>query len=335
MSSTKPSDWLKTLDAYGVVVLTGVLDAATSRRYTEAIVDWLCDKSEGLTRDPSTWLGKRLPYGPRAGMMQSLISHCPTVWTLREVMYPLFSALWLTTDLLTSIDGATVYPPVPARKGAQDWPHVDQTLLEPKPGEKVVFGKTARCYQGQMVLTNTTASFRCSPKSHLFHAKLLALYGKEPDKSHWLRTKGEVELATIQGWLKACGGAWQIPIHAPAGSAVFWRSNLIHSAQRVERVPTDEEKRLDPWAGWRCAVYICQRPRAHFTKRNLTTLRNAATQGRTTIHWGTRLFPKKAGAGRFSQNVKKVDTLEALTLAPEQVVNVEALTPLMKKLVGL
>lgn len=328
-------DWLKTLDTYSVAVLTNVLDAPTSRKHLETIVDWLCAHSDGLTRNSSTWLQKRLPYGPRVGMMQSIISHCPTVWHLREHVYPLFAKLWGTTDLITSLDGATVYPPVPARRGARDWPHVDQTLPEPAPGDSVENRKTARCFQGQVVLSNTTASFRCSPKSHTFLTKLLDLYAMKPSGSHWLRVKGDETMVTVKQWLKKVGGAWQIPIHVPAGSMILWRSNTIHSAQRVERAPTLKEQSTDPWAGWRCTVYICQRPRAHFTTRQLTTVRNATTQGRTTNHWGARTFPKKAGAGRFSSQVTKVDKLEALSLSPEVVAKEHTLTPVQRKLVGL
>jgi len=60
------------------------------------------------------------------------------------------------------------------------------------------------------------------------------------------------------------------------------------------------------------------RPRSQYSKRNLTTIRNAVLNGRCTNHWGTRTFPKFT---RYAKNIKSPAVLELLenpeTLAPD------------------
>ena len=289
------------LDEYGVVVIEDYFKFSKCNEYMKSIVDWLILNSDNLTMDHKTWLGKNLPNGPRVGMMQSIISHCPTIWEIREKMYQLFKVLWGDEDLITSIDGATIYPPKKSRK-TKDWPHLDQTLLEPK----------CICYQGEAVLTNTTAAFVCSPKSHKIHKEILEACNKKPSKSHWLKFNKQ-QIEKVKRMVLNTGGKWQIPIYAPAGSLILWRSTTIHSAQRivesVVKIPNDI------WLGWRGVVYVCMRPKSHLTKTELTRLRKAATEGRTTNHWGTKIFPKN---GRYK--VDRGEKLNKLHDNPETLV---------------
>ena len=76
-----------------------------------------------LTRNHETWTNGNIPSGPRRGMYQSIISHCPVAWKLREKLYPLFCGLHGTKELITSIDGATFMPPIQGSN--KDWPHID------------------------------------------------------------------------------------------------------------------------------------------------------------------------------------------------------------------
>ena len=287
------------LDEWGVCVVKSHFTAEYSEVAKTRIVDWLEKLSPQLK---SKWSINNLPYGPRFGMMQSLVGHCPAVWELRERLYPLFREIWKEDALLTSIDGASVHPAV-VHKSA-DWPHIDQTKVD------------VRCVQGEVVLTDTTATFRCTPKSHKKHLELLKMADKVDDASNWLKLDG-----AMQAKLKPLFEHWQVPIHAPAGSVIFWLSNTIHSAKRND--PIDD--------GWRCVVYICQRPESHFTERQKKTLRRAATEGRTTNHWVTRLFPKRPGSMYRNPHAKEI---EQLTDNPEQVVMPNP-SPLLRKLTAL
>lgn len=261
------------LDKYGVVILSEVFGADESDNYVNRTFNWLTEYIPLLTRDPQTWQSQNLPSGPRRGMMQSIISHCPVAWELREHLYPLFTTLYDTPDLITSIDGGTFFPPVQIK--TNDWPHIDQTKSE----------KDLFCIQGQVVLTQTTASFVCTPQSHLQHDRIIEQFNINR-KNQWYKFKDD-DINIIQSWFPQ----WQIPIIAPKGSIILWRSTTIHSARYVEN-PTIYHP-LNSWDGWRCVYYICLRPKLYFTKKNLTTVRQAVNEGRTTNHWATKLFPKK------------------------------------------
>lgn len=254
----------ETLKEHGVCVLSEYIEPNRSDELRFETVDWLISISEGLTRDPKTWKSERLPYGPKYGMYQTLVGHAPSFWKAKRDVYPVFSALWGTEELFCSVDGASVHPPY-VRK-TPDWPHLDQTT------------EKKDCYQGQLVLTETTAAFRCTPGSHLRHREIIDLYGITKG-TQWLRIKGEHE-SEITSWF---GKDWQVPVYCKKGSLILWDSKTIHSAQRHQRREDD----------WRATLYICMRPAHHYTKRNITTLRRAATEGRCTNHWGSRLTGKK------------------------------------------
>ena len=139
--------------------------------------------------------------------------------------------------------------------------------------------------QGQVVLTNTTASFRCTPKSHLKHQELVNKYNMN-QKDQWYKfNENQIEE------LKKMFDNWQIPINTKKESIILWRSNLIHSAKYVDNPKIYNS--VESWDGWRCAYYICQRPKSEFSQRGLNTVKKAAQSGRTTNHWGTKTFPKK------------------------------------------
>lgn len=299
---------LDKLNEFGLVVLSNIIPPDACDKYVESSVNWLTSILPPLSRATQTWTPENTPTGPRKGMYQSLVGHCPVAWELREKLYPLFASLHATEDLITSIDGATIFPP--CKSSAADWPHIDQTTSE----------KDLVCYQGQVVLTNTTASFRCTPGSHLIHEEIVTEYNLDR-KSQWHKfTTDEIEK------LKPRFTDWQIPIHVPKGSVILWRSTTIHSAKYVDD-PTIYQPDKS-WDGWRCVYYICQRPKIHCSKRGLKTIKDAALKGRTTNHWGTKTFPK---TGRFA---KKHPAVENVLKNPELVV-CKNLTPLQRRLVGL
>ena len=139
----------------------------------EEATDLACDAIEYLlerypvTEDFNSWKTSNVPYIRANGVIQwGGIPHCPTANRVRELMFPYYVDLWGTDDLITSLDVATVHPPK-QRSILPDWAHVDQTYQ--------TYGMD--CVQGQMVLTDTTAAFRCTPLSHLQHSTILNKYG--------------------------------------------------------------------------------------------------------------------------------------------------------------
>lgn len=121
----------------------------------------------GLTEDETTWNSTNTPFGSKYGLYQSIISHAPMFWTLREKifdLFDLFAILHKNNNLLTSIDGASFYPGSQKPATKQDWAHIDQTI-----------GSDLMCYQSQFVASTTSAAFVATIGSHLLHADVVKL----------------------------------------------------------------------------------------------------------------------------------------------------------------
>lgn len=263
------------LDKYGVCVLQDCIE--DPQKHFKDSIDWLSEKIDALTDDPITWIPENIPYGPRYGMMQTIIGHSPTAWKMRKLAYPYFAKLHDTNELYTSIDGASIYPPPKDKfRKQKDWPHIDQTK------------STCYCIQGQVVLTTTSAAFRCTPFSHHYYEELCVEYDIKPTPSNWFKFKDEDISIVSQNF-----DHWQIPIPVKAGSIILWNSKTIHSS--MYHTKNDD---------WRCTYYVCFRPQKEYTSRNVHTLKRALKEGRMTNHWGTKLMGKRQGSfrGHWTKN---------------------------------
>jgi len=174
----------------------------------------------------------------------------------------------------------------PFHSPARDWAHTDQTIR----------GEPFRCVQGQVVLTNTSACFRCSPRSHLLADQLLDVAGKSTeDRSNWcLFRKGQC--ATVQGLVEGAGGQYQIPVRVPKGTLLLWLSTTVHSAQlQLKGAPVDP---ADRWSEWRGVVYVCYRPREDVDVRHCMRLQTCHRENRVSNHWGEVVFPTSRPGSR-------------------------------------
>ena len=332
------------LDRYGVVVVKNLFDRHTTLRWRDGMIDWLKNLNTGLSNDPSTWDPVHMPHGPRKGMMQSLISNCPTMWEMRTEFLKLYGKLWNmeAEDLVTSLDGASILPPVPKLEG-KDWPHVDMVsqidrIVDPSGGIQV---------QGQIVLNDSNGGFVCSPCSHLLHKEVVSMARSRSD--FFKLDDGEQEV--VRQKLAAINGAWQTLISAPAGSVILWRSSTIHSGRPSVRTAPgaaattaaaaaataaaaaataaagnnddddvdDEDKAAAlRYRNWRMAAYICMRPRFEHNKNALAALRQAAMEGRMTNHSGSKIFPL---SGKLSSGEARDAQLESLLANPSRTVD--------------
>ena len=304
LKTDKVSELRDILDAYGVAILEDYFSDDYADEIFYGTKKWLINLNLGLTKDPKSWTIKSIPLGPRYGMYQSIVSHSPEFWRLREDMYKLFVIVLEEKKLLCSIDGASIYPPYHPRK-IKDWPHLDQTI-----------SSEFMCYQSQFVSTNTTASFVATIGSHLKHEKILDICGATGDKSNWHKFTDE-EVIKLQ---KMFGKNYQTPIYAKKGSVIFWDSRTIHSAKYHD--PNDNSQ-------WRGAFYVSMRPKNDYTKRGVNTLVKAVREGRTTNHWGIKTFPT---GDRY--HVKNDQVLELLKNL-ESLSFVKEMTDAQKKLCGL
>jgi hypothetical protein len=279
---------------YGVVVITDVMDKnICDEKVTEIIKNF---EMIGSVKkfNSRNWVDENLPPQTRPGLFQALVSNFKPVWDIRsndgissifEILYSnLRNKKYTIDDFIVSGDGINVRPNCieDYTKNSTDWPHCDQTKRE----------NPFLCIQGQMVLTNTTASFVASPKSYKIYDQIMDYYKKPDEASNWLRI-GDTCVNDIKKMVESIGGHWQIPIVAPAGSFIVWSSTTIHSARKAIK---EELKDIsDPWKGWRCVVYVSYRPKEEFTETEIQIRQRAFFENRVTNHWSTHIFEKRPG----------------------------------------
>lgn len=300
---------------YGVLVVTDVFTGQQCDRWMDEIVRSLEQLGTGVNRDDlSTWTKDRLPPCSRIGLFQTLVGHSRPVWDIRcqRSLQDISAALYGDNDLLVSMDGINIVPNGMClrrrdkmRQGVvdywtHDWAHVDQTVRS----------GTLQCVQSQVVLTNTSACFRASPRSHKVHKDLMEICGiSHNNSSNWCQVKKQRHVYDqVRQLVMRAGGSWQIPIHAPRGSVILWASTVLHSALHADRV--EESDPTDPWKGWRGVVYTCFRPRKCFRPKDLERRERALRENRLMSHWSSRLFPVVPGRGtRVSNFHPEIQTL--------------------------
>jgi len=271
-----------------------------------------------------TWKADNLPSSPRTGLMQGLVSTLPSVLEIRshrrtrKIFEVVYSGLRKehVTEFFTSMDGINVRPHMAPYQNGKDWAHLDQTI----PNNPFL------CVQGQVVLSDTSACFRASPRSYRVYDQILENFKdkiKSPSDNWFMIPKGEYK--HVQELVESVGGQWQVPIRAPKGSVILWSSSTIHSAMTqqkdVKAVDLFDSQREDPWADWRFIVYVCHRPKEDVTvrrKQHAERLQKCLEESRVTNHWGGRMFPKKPYQ-RFGNAKPKEETIEDLTNNPEKV----------------
>lgn len=279
----------RTLREDGVVVINDVLTVDECDGHMDDILLNFEKLETGIkANDISTWSKNRLPPQTRTGLFQALMSNQQSVWNVRshqnieKIFQIVYSDLRGRTidDFIVSNDGINIRPKNwPQFKKAPDWAHLDQTS-----------GSIFECVQGQAVLTNTTACFRCSPKSHLVFDKIVKEHNGE---NHWLKFETNQYSGVEKAVLEA-GGEWQIPILAKKGSFIIWLSSVIHSARiQIGNLPEDGK---DKHRDWRGIVYVCYRPREDLTEDEIKTRSKVVDENRTTNHRCTKIFPKKPGS---------------------------------------
>jgi len=216
-----------------------------------------------------TWINKNLPPQVRYGLFKTMLSHLKPVWQIRKDprLYEIFRAAYLgldqyrdpwlkdytfhTTsssgddkdlldvlsdvdvlpDFVSSCDGINIQPNIASDNAGRngegkdsDWAHVDQTVRR----------DPYRCVQGQVVLTQTDACFRCSPGSHKIFDEIMDLcYIGKGDKSNWCKFKKD-QIPKVKA-LMPQEDNYQIPIRVNRGSVILWLSTTVHSSMSARR----------------------------------------------------------------------------------------------------
>lgn len=290
----------------GLLIVEDVFSPEECNNYCSEIISCFCKISPNLKvdlntgqPDLSTWIPENLPPGPRSGLFQSLVSAFPPVRQIRrdQKILKIFELVY--SDLrdkeiegydsfYSSMDGINVRPFMkPFQKKQEDWAHLDQTIYD----------NPFLCVQGQVVLSNTSACFRASPKSLHVHNQVLDMNGiAQNDSSNWLKFP-KSDYRMLQECVESVGGKWQIPIRAKKGSVILWTSSTVHSAMIQQQQSKFGPTAGDPWVDWRFVVYTCYRPKTDVAlnqrKRHENRLKKCQEENRVTNHWGEQIFPKK------------------------------------------
>lgn len=314
------------LREWGVVVIEDVFERKECRERVEEILSGFYKISPDLGKD---WTKKRLPPAPRAGLFQRVVGNLPPVWKVRsdKRMKSIFSSVYSSLrgyeidDFVTSIDAVNLHPPIgPYSSGLEkgeidnsDWAHLDQTFRDcEKPVEL--------CVQGQVVLNDSSACFRCSPGSHHIFESILDMHGIDKgEKCNWCKFNSS-SYPIIKSTVEEEGGQWQIPIRTKTGSVILWFSSTVHSAMnQSEDIELDES---DPLSDWRAVVYVCYRPKHEVGNAHFKRLQRCFEENRLTNHWGSRMFGKQL---RFAPALEL--GVQEFVDHPEKVYEIDGLKP--------
>lgn len=154
------------LKEWGVVVITDVFSPDECEASVTQLVNYVETLSDGFDhKNPkATWIKEHIPPAVRDGLFQCMIGNLPAVTNIRsdprvrEVFTTVYSDIRgkPVTEFVSSLDGVNIRPPVAPfyDDSMRDWAHIDISRC----------GAMTECVQGQVVLTSTSASFRCSPR---------------------------------------------------------------------------------------------------------------------------------------------------------------------------
>ncbi len=323
----------------GIAVINDVFDDNECTTYMDSILGDFVKLGTGINLTDinsikNTWTEYNLPPQTRPGLFQSSMSNCEAVWTIRSHnnVKNIFEILYSHTrkkevkEFIVSGDGINIRPGfVGPYDKAGDWAHLDQTLK----------GDIYKCVQGQAVLTNTTASFVASPKSHLVFEEIMEKLECD-DKTNWLKFDNN-QINTVKKLITDTdkGGQYQIPILSKKGSFIVWASSVVHSAKLQNKCENPLPN--DKYNGWRGVIYVCYRPKEEFTKAEIKKRIMVFEENRALNHWSTKMFGKKPGS-RYLYDEKRHDQIELIIMNPKLVyskIGKPVLTDRQKKLIGL
>ncbi|XP_052081609.1 uncharacterized protein LOC127719500 [Mytilus californianus] len=196
-----------------------------------------------------------------------------TTWKARLATQKVFSELWHTEKLLTSIDAIAIGRPPETSdedflRPGQHWLHCDQDAQR--------IGLHA--YQGGLYLETADEddwTFHVLKGSHAFIGEFYNINKKAAFRSS-LNKYYHMKDENIE-WFEA-KGCKQARVAAPKGGMVLWDSRLIHANVRPVEGRNNPER-------WRFVVLSCMGPAIWASKKDIETKRGAYNSVAMTTHW--------------------------------------------------
>ncbi|XP_060080521.1 uncharacterized protein LOC132559906 [Ylistrum balloti] len=252
----------KELEERGYTVVENVMTDKECGDNIQAFRDWLSEFPE------DEW-----PYTAHSLIQKYNIGHHEAAWRTRLKAKEVFSKLWKTDKLLSSVDAIAIGRPPEDGKEAfatenRHWLHADQD------SEKVGL----HGYQGAVYLEAVDQddwTFHVMERSHLYLDQLYdrnqkAALKSSINKYYHLRDDDEA-------WLHSKGCVTK-RVAVPRGGMVLWDSRLIHANARPLK------GRAHP-GRWRYCVMVCMTPARWATKKDLETKKEAYDDVAMTTHW--------------------------------------------------
>jgi hypothetical protein len=227
--------WRAALDAYGFVVLAGVLSPAEVFAATSLLWDYLEERTHGDRYEPSSW-GHWPEESFRYGMVQGDGVHCDGAWFVRGLpgVRAAFANLFGTDRLHVSFDGFPALRPFPAvGPSARDWYHIDHAL--DRHGRWLA--------QGLVALTPSSSEdggLVVWPCSHRLHADR---WGERPVSGGApAGTLGDFVMLkhhpqTAAAMPRDAAGLGPVKLCTAAGDLALWDSRTVHCNAPLGPIP--------------------------------------------------------------------------------------------------
>ena len=207
------------------------------------------------------------------------ISHHESTWKARLAAKKVFSGIWETDKLLTSLDGMAISEP----------PERGRTFFE-KPGKHTLHldqgdkRQGLHAYQGAVYLEQASEKDYClqvMENSHKYHQEFFTTHKPNPHSEFRRLKEREVN------WYKQRGCVVRrIPV--PQGGMVLWDSRTVHAGAPPM---SDRESPL-----WRYVIFVCMGPASWASPADINEKHKSYKDFQITRHWpcnGVSLFGMK------------------------------------------
>ncbi|CAL1540922.1 unnamed protein product [Lymnaea stagnalis] len=243
------------LETLGVTVVEGVISESECHRHQENFRTWL-----------DTFPVDQWPMTTNSLIQRYKSGHLQPAWEVRLAAKPVFSQLWGTEKLLSSMDAIAIgRPPETSSEKFwepdDNWLHVDQTA------DRVGL----HAYQGAVYLEECAEddwTFEVVDGSHKYFDEFLDMTRQwrcrklSPRDIRWFEAKG----------------CRRRRVPCPKGGLILWDSRLFHANARPVK------GRLNP-GRWRFVVFVCMTPASWASENDLALKRKAYAEMRLTTHW--------------------------------------------------